>query len=180
MPGLRRRVFAPRDVISTYKKYNRNQELYMEKIRAAAPGTMTREVIDGLVFEKFRRSVDRRNLQLKMNMAKSLEESEPLADDSQGKMAAIIDQWWNSDAMIGRALRLVANAVTCDVQTRKGIPKEVLICRLEGWGSINPIEMVRNMSRRAKDEFMVFSTKGGKIALKPDAQKYIIGKIGRT
>lgn len=68
MPELQRRLYAPHDVINTYKAFNLNQEKYIKKIATSIDTLDVKHVIDSLEFCKLPRKIDRPKLKLRMNM----------------------------------------------------------------------------------------------------------------
>ena len=58
MPELPRRLYAPKDVYDTYIRYNQNQELFITKIGKGDEDTITKDIIEELVFNKYTRNID--------------------------------------------------------------------------------------------------------------------------
>ena len=84
MPDLHRRLYAPKDVYNTYMNYNKNQELYIKNIEKGDEDTITKDIIEELVFDKYNRNVDRMKLNLRMNM-KTPEEYSDSEDSESGE-----------------------------------------------------------------------------------------------
>lgn len=104
MPELKRRLYAPKDVIQTYKSYNKNQELYIEKMESE--NKLTKEVIDEMVFEKFKRHIDRAKLELKMNMKTEYKDIPGFID---GVDIIKLKKWLHDDSLVGRMIQVLYN-----------------------------------------------------------------------
>jgi hypothetical protein len=102
MPSLKRRLYAPKDVIETYKSYNQNQEKYINEIQKT-DAKLTKEVIGEMIFEKLSRNIDRPKLGLKMNIR---EEGRERCKDEE-RMKQLINMWWGANTIIGKILRYV-------------------------------------------------------------------------
>jgi hypothetical protein len=105
MPGLKRRLYAPKDIINTYIGYNKNQEMYIKKIESETK--LTKDIINEMVFEKINRHIDRTKLGLKMNtqQVETLDSIETIDDES--RMKRLINLWWKADTIIGKILRYI-------------------------------------------------------------------------
>jgi hypothetical protein len=94
MPSLERRVYAPQDVIDTYKKYCANQELYIAEITKSDSPELTKNIIENMKFDKIKRDIDRKNLGLRMNF---IEEDSDTAYESdyydEDKMKRLVKSW---------------------------------------------------------------------------------------
>jgi hypothetical protein len=102
MPSLKRRLYAPKDVIETYKSYNQNQEKYINEIQKT-DAKLTKEVIGEMIFDKLSRNIDRPKLGLKMNIR---EEGRERCEDEE-RMKQLINMWWGANTIIGKILRYV-------------------------------------------------------------------------
>lgn len=164
MPCLKRRVFAPEDVISTYKSYCKNQELYMTKISKANDNVMTKDIIKSMLFEKFGRSIDRAKLDLKMKMKNP--EIHQEGDDSE-KMKTLVNKWWGSGSIIGRILKFV-------YESEVGVNETELKEFIEEAGSENVCELYNELVRVKRGHSSVFRRSTNQItSLREDAKKYI-------
>jgi hypothetical protein len=104
MPNLTRRVYAPKDVIETYIAYNENAEEYLSKMEQE--GKLTKDVISEMIFRKFKRSIDRQKLKLKMNMKAS---SCDILQDGviDGVNLNKLDKWISEEdiSLVGKMIR---------------------------------------------------------------------------
>lgn len=100
MPTLERTVYAPKDVIDTYIKYNRNQELYIDKITKTKTNILTKDIINEMTFEKYKRNIDRPRLNLKMNMSE-------VVNCNTERMKELVDMWLGANTIIGKVLNFV-------------------------------------------------------------------------
>lgn len=160
MPSLKRRVYAPKDVIDTYRSYNKNQEEYIKRI--SKESKLTKEVIEEMEFEKLKRKIDRAKLGLKMNV-----KSEVAEGDAE-RMKQLINMWWNADTIIGKILRFV-------YESEVGVSEGELRNYIESIGSNNVTahyqELVKFDERRHD---LVFERTSNKITkLRKEAAKYI-------
>ncbi len=103
-PELTRRLYAPEDVITTYKLYNENQEMYVEKISRSNGEVTTKTLIEEMRFMSLKRSIDRQKLKLKMN---TIEEHREDVNDDESRMKHLINLWWGRNTIIGRILKYV-------------------------------------------------------------------------
>jgi hypothetical protein len=112
MPGLKRRLYAPNDVYDTYMNYNKNQELYINKITNGDEEMITKEIIENTFFNKYNRNVDRMKLNLRMAM-KSPEEMEYSDEvDSDEEIKSIdgvklekLNKWLSEETLVGRMIK---------------------------------------------------------------------------
>ncbi len=104
MPNLERRLYAPQDVYDTYMKYNYNQEMYIKSIEEAIGMPLTRDVIANLVFQKYKRNIDRPKLKLRMAMS-----DDEVSEDEDGYIDGVklsnLSKWMESDTLVGKMLR---------------------------------------------------------------------------
>lgn len=105
-PELKRRVFAPSDVIKTYITYNKNQEKLIEKIQETKIGN-TSTTIDQMNFNKYSRNIDRKKLQLKMNMVESENKSDTEYENEKidGVDLNKLKKWLNDSTILGKMIR---------------------------------------------------------------------------
>jgi hypothetical protein len=75
-------LYAPKDIYDTYIKYNKNQELFIKRIEKSNDSTITKDIIEELVFNKYKRSIDRMKLNLRMNMEDTESEESEESEDS--------------------------------------------------------------------------------------------------
>ena len=104
MPSLKRRLYAPKEIIEDYINYNKNQEKYIKKIQDTKDKTLTKDIINQTTFEKIKRSVDRIKLELRMNMKN--EESKVVIDDMD-RMKDLVNMWWGKETIIGKILKFI-------------------------------------------------------------------------
>lgn len=106
MPDLQRRVYAPADVIKTYRVYNENQEKYINRILKESSRT-TCQIIQDTEFAHFNRGIDRNKLDLKMKMKKfALKEPENVNELSKdGVNLKKLRKWLNNNSLVGKMVR---------------------------------------------------------------------------
>ncbi len=111
MPDLKRRLYAPKDVYDTYVNYNKNQELYINNIQKGNEDTITKDIIEELVFNKYNRNIDRMKLNLRMNMKKpeDIEFSDEEDSDEEVNQIDSVDleklnKWINSEQLVGKMI----------------------------------------------------------------------------
>ena len=105
-PDLKRRVFAPSDVIDTYKRYNENQEKYISQLENNS-GRSTKDVIDSLEFKKIKRNIDRPKLKSKVTMNWETTSVDEFYEDNQERMKELVNRWWGAKTIIGQILKYV-------------------------------------------------------------------------
>lgn len=109
MPSLNRKVYCPEDVYKTYMTYNKNQEMFIQKIEQNEDLT-TKVVVDSTIFEEYKRPIDRPKLNLKMQMEKkqvesdSDSESEPHENKIDGVDLEKLQNWINGDTLVGKMI----------------------------------------------------------------------------
>lgn len=173
MPGLKRRLYAPKDVYDTYMNYNKNQELYINKISNGDIEMITKEIIEKLLFNKYNRNVDRMKLNLRMAM-KSLEEieySDEVDSDEEIKsidqMKRLIKNWWGKKSIIGKILKFVYDSEV-------GVNEKDLKEFIKNIGSENTSGIYNHMVSNGKEYRLVFErTSNGITKIKEHAKKYI-------
>jgi hypothetical protein len=106
MPGLKRRLYAPKDVIETYKSYNKNQEAYLEKMEKEEK--LTKDIIDEMVFEKLKRHIDRTKLKLKMN-TKIETDVNDIECTIDGVNINKLKKWLNENTLVGKMIKFLYN-----------------------------------------------------------------------
>jgi len=165
MPSLQRRLYAPQEVIETYKTYNKNQETYIKAIEKQDTNkNLTKEIISGMVFEKMNRHIDRAKLNLKMNYASN--KSEEQQGDTE-RMKQLIDMWWNADTIIGKILRYV-------YEHENGVNEVELKEFMKDIGSQNVDELFNELTRQQRGHSMVFERTQKKISkIRKEAKEYI-------
>lgn len=159
MPSLKRRLYAPKDVIETYITYNKNQEAYIKKMESEVK--LTKEIIDEMIFEKFSRHIDRIKLKLKMNMEK-------ISDNLESeRMKHLINIWWNADTLIGKILKFV-------YENEIGVSEHELKTFIKKCGSENVDELFNELIRQKRGHAYVFERTSNKITkLRKEASDYI-------
>jgi hypothetical protein len=162
MPSLQRRLYAPQEVIETYKTYNKNQEAYIKAIEKQDTNKkLTKEVISGMVFEKMKRNIDRAKLRLKMNY-----KDNNIVGDTE-RMKQLIDMWWNADTIIGKILRFV-------YEHEDGVIEAELKGYIEKCGSTNVKAHYDEPVKSDRGHTTVFSRTANRITkLTAEARAYI-------
>jgi len=128
MYNLPRKLYTPQNVYDTYIRYNKNQEQYMKSIEKNSEMSITKEVIERLVFEKYERKIDRIKLNLYMNMRepRSDDESEPDSDE-EDKIDGVdlnkVRRWIHDDSVVGKMIKYLylQNAQITFEQFKNGI-----------------------------------------------------------
>jgi hypothetical protein len=173
MPTLTRKLYAPQDVYDTYTAYNKNQEMYLDKI-SNSPDILTNQVISELEFYVYKRNIDRPKLKLKMNMTKILdtssdelsdsvesseystsstsEESEDSDYNEEDKMSSLIDMWWEKRTIIGKLLKFV-------YENENGVNERDLKNFIKNNGSKNPTQMYKHLITKGKEYRLIFERK---------------------
>lgn len=169
MPSLKRRLYAPKDVIDTYNAYNRNQEAYIANItnvlESKGDAKLTKDVVAEMTFEKFKRNIDRSKLKLKMNMLK--DDDQFVAGDDESTMKRLIDMWWNADTIIGKILTFV-------YKHKNGVGERELKDFIMNSGSTNIDGMYKHMVSNGKEYKYIFERNDKNITnLKPESRKLI-------
>lgn len=167
MPELKRRVYAPKDVISTYKLYNENQEKYIKKILDEKTVTTTKDIIKNLIFEKLSRSIDRKKLDLKMKMKTEETNTETDTKTDSDRMKELINMWWNADTIIGKILKYVYECNgdgVCETELKEFISN----C---GSNNINGIYI--HLTASAKEYKLIFERNNEITNIREEARKYI-------
>lgn len=162
MSKLERTLYAPKDVIDTYKKYNTNQQNYINKIKKDK--NLTKEVINNMVFEKLSRNLDRSKLGLKMNTKTKSEH-----ENEYETMKKLIDMWWNADSIISKIMHFV-------YESEIGVSETELKDFIKSVGSNNIQSHYEECTRNDKNRNynLVFERSTNKITkLTKQAQKYI-------
>jgi hypothetical protein len=172
MPDLCRRLYAPKDVYDTYINYNKNQELYINSIEKGDEETITKDIIEELVFNKYNRNIDRMKLNLRMNMRvpESDEEVEYGSSDEEeedNKMKELIDRWWwSKKSIIGKILNFI-------YEHEDGVNEKELIKFIEKCESKNPNQMYHHLTTQGKDYGCVFERKNNITKLRKEAREYM-------
>jgi hypothetical protein len=113
MPTLKRRLYAPKDVYDAYIRYNQNQEKYISEISKSDDDTMTKTVMNELVFNKVYRSVDRPKLALKLKMREEEEESDDSSSSDgmiDGVKISCLERWYkNDDTIMSKIIKVLYN-----------------------------------------------------------------------
>lgn len=110
MPELPRKLYAPQDVYDTYIRYNKNQEKYISEMKNAGE-KKTKKVIEELVFEKFRRNVDRAKLNLKMKMIEDIHEHIDTESHIDGVELRKLREWMKAEnnTVVSRMVKYLYN-----------------------------------------------------------------------
>ena len=173
MPDLKRRLYAPKDVYDTYVNYNKNQELYINNIQKGNEDTITKDIIEELVFNKYNRNVDRMKLNLRMNMKKpediqySDEEDSDEEVNQIDRMQELINNWWGKKTIIGKVLKFVYDSET-------GVKETELKKFIKECGSNDVKKMYHHLTTNTKEYKLVFERKSNEITnIKNEAREYI-------
>jgi hypothetical protein len=176
MPDLPRRLYAPKDVYDTYLRYNQNQELFITKIGKGGEDTITKDIIEELVFNKYTRNVDRMKLNLRMNMKTpsecsdteygSSEEEEEEEEEEEDKMQRLINMWWGKRTIIGKILTFIYD-------NENGTSEKELKEYMNKCGSKNIDRMYKELLRKDKNFISVFERKNNITNLTKEAREYI-------
>lgn len=166
MPSLKRRLYAPKDVIDTYNTYNINQEAYITEMEKDAEAKSTKDVIDGMVFEKTKRRIDRPKLKLKIRMVKNKGQTEVAYE----KMKKLIDLWWNGKTIISKILHFVYDNESVNEMNLKAF--------ISNSGSTNVKAHYDELIKPDRMHNLVFTRSSKKITtLTQQARDYIISKL---
>lgn len=167
MPNLTRRLYAPKDVIHTYVTYNKNQELYINKMEIE--NKLTKDIISETEFDKYERDIDRKKLKLKMNMKETIRRNTQQAQDIN-KMQRLINMWWNSNSIIGKILRFV-------YESEIGVSENELKEMIRNNRSTNIDGIYKHMVSSGKEYKLVFQRDNNHITkLRKEAIEYIKNK----
>jgi hypothetical protein len=160
---LQRRLYAPPDVIKTYKAYNINQERYIDEIAKTVEVINVKAVIDNLEFCKYRRNIDRPKLKLKMKMTHEYRNDDSNTDETS--MKKLLDRWWNSNTLSGKALRFVC-------KNGNSVTNEDMIEFLQQCGSTKPESILWNILND-EGHSDIYDAHSEDICLTPAAIKYL-------
>lgn len=163
MPSLKRRLYAPKEVIETYISYNKNQERYIKEIQDTKDMKLTKDIIKQMTFEKIKRSVDRKKLELKMNMKK---EEQEVVIDEMDRMKDLVNMWWGKISIIGKILKFVYD-------NENGVNEKDLKELIEECGSKDVNKMYHHLTTKTKEYTLVFERKNNITNLKQEAREYI-------
>lgn len=135
MSNLPRRLYAPKEVYDTYVSYNKNQELFIQKIeKSDNSDVITKDIIEDLVFNKYSRNIDRMKLDLKMNM-RSPHQDESYSEYSSDEDSEIeidgvnlikLNKWINDETLVGKMVNCLyeyEESITFE-EFKKGIEYE--------------------------------------------------------
>jgi hypothetical protein len=176
MPCLKRRLYAPSDVITTYKAFNANQERYIAQIQNSVETINVKNIIDGLEFCKLKRKIDRPKLKLRMNMtheyqsesesdeeeSESDEELEEITSDDNKNTMQLINKCWKSDTFAGKLINHLVNY---------GATTEENICNHEAFRNYKVVQNLKSMQRQ--EYKIIFRIRDGNISLTHEAIAYI-------
>jgi hypothetical protein len=125
MPELQRRVFAPEDIINSYKTYNKNQELYINKIEKSKTVKLTKDIIAEMMFEKNPRPIDRAKLNLKMNTDSGYDSDIESENTIDGVDLNKLKAWINSEMLVGKMINYLYDneSITVD-ELKEGVEYE--------------------------------------------------------
>jgi hypothetical protein len=119
MPDLQRTLYAPKDVYDTYINYNKNQEHYIKNIEKGNENSITKDIIEELVFNKYNRNVDRMKLNLRMNMKKpedieysDEEDSDEEINEIDGVDLKKLNKWLNDNSLVGKMVKYLYDCET--------------------------------------------------------------------
>jgi hypothetical protein len=177
MPCLKRRLYAPGDVITTYKAFNANQETYISEIENSTEQVEIKNIIDRLEFCKIKRKIDRASLRLKMNMtheyasdseseSESDDGSESESDDNPLPMGTriIVDRLWTAGTMLGQAFRYIYG-------NPDGVSKNDFLEYLSSVGSQNPTSFWCKLCLQENQH--IFYGTSNTIDLQADVRNYV-------
>lgn len=165
MPSLKRRLYAPKDVIDTYLSYNKNQESYISNImKKESESKLTKQVIDEMVFEKFKRHIDRAKLELRMNMKADTQRNTNVNEED--RMKQLIEMWWNANSIIGKILRYI-------YENENGVEEEDLKTFIKQCGSQDPSKMYSHLTTIGKEYKLIFDRNNNITKLRNEAKSYI-------
>jgi len=117
-PELTRRLYAPEDVITTYKRYNENQEMYVEQILRSNGEITTKSLIEEMRFMSLKRSIDRKKLKLKMNTIE--EHHEHVEGEIDGVKLSNLYKWLRDDTLVvSKILKHLLNIESCTLEELK-------------------------------------------------------------
>jgi hypothetical protein len=160
MPNLQRKLYAPKDVIDTYVAYNKNQQIYIDNLQGNTDEAV-KDVIDALIFKRYKRSIDRKNLNLNMNMEVPVSSK----NDRQPKGLSNLKRWWKANTITGKVLRFVFN------EALEGVPKYEVLTFLYDNGSENVNQFYKHITQREYSD--VYEEVSESIRLKPAARHFI-------
>ena len=175
MPCLKRRLYAPSDVITTYKAFNANQEKYIAEIEKSVETIAVKNIIDGLEFCKLRRKIDRAKLKLKMNMTHEYtsdseddsesesEEEESEGEDYDPEMVELVNNIWKSNTFAGKLVEYLM---------KHGNTTEDKLRECETFHTYQVGQNMKSMQRQIYKS--VFRISNGNIAMIDNARAYII------
>lgn len=105
MPSLKRRLYCTKDIYETVKRYYKNQEKFIKEITKDGKTGTTKEVVDDMIFEEYKRPIDRPKLCIKMNMESDEETDVEDTDDIiDGVNLNKLRKWINGDTLVGRMI----------------------------------------------------------------------------
>lgn len=106
MNELVRRLYTSKEVYDTYVNYNKNQEIFMNKIEKETKGTITKDIVSDSKLNKLNRGLDRANLNLNMGYGSSDSDS-----DSDNEITIIdgvdlknLKKWIDGDTLVGKII----------------------------------------------------------------------------
>jgi hypothetical protein len=164
MPKLPRKLYAPKDVIDTYIKYNQNQEKYIAAITDETEKKLTKDIINNLELKQYKRSIDRPKVLKKMGKAEKLDTC--VADDDTTRMQQLVRMWWTSDSITGRVLRLL-------YAHSNGVKTATLYTFVRDQGSSNPNQLIWHLTTNGKDYNLVFEKCDDMYNINFEARQYI-------
>ncbi|ARR74944.1 hypothetical protein SAGO17_0024 [Mimivirus AB-566-O17] len=122
-PDLKRRVYAPKDVIETYKRTNENQEKYISKL--SNNNQSVKELIDSMEFKKLKRNIDKPKLKAKVSMNWTIEEQDDFYEDDKERIRELVKRWWKAKTIIGKILMYVFEHEKVSEKDLKGFIKSL-------------------------------------------------------
>jgi hypothetical protein len=163
MPTMPRKLYAPKDVIDTYIKYNQNQEKYIAAINDETEKKLTKDIIENLELKQFKRSIDRPNVLKKMGKPETSDES-AIVDNS--RMQELVRMWWTGNSIIGRVLRWLYSH-------DNGANTTNLCAFIRDQGSLNPNQLMWHLTTNGKDYNLVFQKSDDIYSINDVARQYI-------
>jgi hypothetical protein len=165
MHELKRTLYAPQNVYNDYIKYNKNQEIYIKGFKKSTENIKTKDIMKEMVFNSYKRNIDRRKLKIKMNMTTNQKLKQNVNDNKMNKK---IDRWWVSDDIYGKVLRFIYN-------NGHNVDQKILKEMIKQYGSNSVDRYYDNLFHRNHEN--IYIRDGNIIKLSEKARCYIQNKI---
>jgi hypothetical protein len=141
-PDLKRKLYTTHEIYNTFLKYNRNQEKYIEMIKNGECESQTKDIIEGGEFEYYKRDIDRKKLELKMNMVKEDTYSIDIRDED---FYYLIDKWLVENNINSKMFRYI-------LSFKDGVHYDIIVSKFEEFGSISPKSYANDLTNSNKDK----------------------------